>query len=171
MRVCKHCGASIEHRNIQALYCSDTCKFRYKCAEYYKRNKDKLAEKNSERYKNFTDSQYQKLLDSFKTRYHRTKCTGKWTEKRAKRHAEKLLRTPKWLSEWDHFFIQEIYSLSTLRSQVTKIPHEVDHIIPMQGKFVSGLHVPNNLQILTRTENRRKRNEYNGEREAGKKQY
>ena len=38
--------------------------------------------------------------------------------------------------------------------------HEVDHIIPTQGKLVSGLHVPENLQYLTRFANRSKGNEF-----------
>lgn len=36
--------------------------------------------------------------------------------------------------------------------------YEVDHVIPFKGKNVSGLHVLNNLQYLTPSENRRKGN-------------
>lgn len=36
----------------------------------------------------------------------------------------------------------------------------VDHIIPLRGELISGLHVANNLQPLTRSENSRKRNKF-----------
>jgi hypothetical protein len=68
--------------------------------------------------------------------------------------------TPNWLSELDNLFIKEIYSLAVLRSKATGIEYQVDHIIPLHGKNVCGLHVPNNLQLLSAKENLKKRHFY-----------
>lgn len=68
--------------------------------------------------------------------------------------------TPNWLTELDALFIKEIYSLAVLRSAALGVEYQVDHIIPLHGKNVCGLHVPANLQLLTATENLKKRHFY-----------
>lgn len=75
-----------------------------------------------------------------------------------KYHTKKLQRTPKWLNSVDFVKIDMIYKNAQHLTKTTGILHEVDHIIPLQGKLISGLHVPWNLQVLTRTDNRRKHN-------------
>lgn len=78
--------------------------------------------------------------------------------KQAERRAAKLQRTPKWLTKEDKQAIKEFYTKAKQITIETKIRHVVDHIIPLQGKLVSGLHVPWNLQILTESENSQKSN-------------
>jgi len=54
----------------------------------------------------------------------------------------------------------EIYQECRLLTRTTGIKHHVDHIVPLQGKLVSGLHNHWNLQILTEEENCRKSNKF-----------
>ena len=81
----------------------------------------------------------------------------------SKRRADKFNRTPSWLTEDDLWIIKEFYDMAILRTKATNIKHHVDHIIPLKGKNVSGLHVPNNLQVITASENVRKNNIFKGE--------
>jgi hypothetical protein len=75
----------------------------------------------------------------------------------AKRKASQKQRTP----EWANFKkIEEFYDAADFLGMVTGEWHEVDHIVPLQGKNVSGLHVENNLQVLSRKENRSKKNTF-----------
>lgn len=71
-------------------------------------------------------------------------------------------RTPPWLSEDDLWAIQEAYLLAEKRTQLFGFSWHVDHVIPLRGKNVSGLHVPNNLQVIPAIDNLRKTNKYRG---------
>jgi hypothetical protein len=77
-----------------------------------------------------------------------------------RRKIDLLNRTPKWLSKDDLWFIKEAYELAILRSKLTKVQWHVDHIIPLRGKYVSGLHVPQNLRVVTWKENQSKTNKF-----------
>ena len=69
-------------------------------------------------------------------------------------------RTPAWLSPFDRLKIKCYYSVAAMLARNNKEPWHVDHIVPLQGKLVSGLHVPNNLQFLRGVDNVRKKNKF-----------
>lgn len=52
--------------------------------------------------------------------------------------------------------IADIYEERKIISKETGISHHVDHIIPLKGKTVCGLHVEYNLQIIPAEQNLRK---------------
>lgn len=77
-----------------------------------------------------------------------------------KRRARKLNATPGWYGELDELVMREALHLTALREACTGFKWEVDHIIPLAGKLVCGLHVAANIQVIPMTENRRKSNQY-----------
>jgi hypothetical protein len=71
---------------------------------------------------------------------------------------DKTQRTPAWLTPEDLWLIEEFYETAAERTKSTGVQWHVDHMIPLRGKTVSGLHVPGNLQVILGTENSRKGN-------------
>jgi hypothetical protein len=69
--------------------------------------------------------------------------------------------TPKWLTQEHKAQIKQFYLDAMLVSRVTGVPYAVDHIVPLRGELVSGLHVPWNLAVITREENSKKSNKIN----------
>jgi hypothetical protein len=73
-----------------------------------------------------------------------------------RRQAAKLRATPPWA---DKKAMQEVYRLARELSEAG-VPHDVDHIVPLQHALVCGLHCPANLQVLPRRANRLKHNRW-----------
>ena len=83
-----------------------------------------------------------------------------WIAAARKREHAKLRRTPSWESELTEFVSMEALRLRDLRAATVGGVWEVDHVIPLQGKNVSGFHVWNNLRVIPQAVNRSKYNRY-----------
>lgn len=89
--------------------------------------------------------------------------TDKLREREARRRASKLQATPSWLSESQLLAIKCKYALATMFTKCSGVSYVVDHIVPLRGKTVCGLHVSWNLQVITATENLKKSNKLQGD--------
>lgn len=72
----------------------------------------------------------------------------------------KSKRSPPWLTDLHKKQIEQYYKAAVILSKNLNTPIDVDHIVPLQGKIVSGLHVPWNLQLLRRSDNCSKSNKF-----------
>jgi len=85
---------------------------------------------------------------------------GKDTAAKAINAQKRQKRVPAWLSEDDKWIIEQAYELAAIRSKMFGFKWHVDHVIPLNGKQVSGLHVPTNLQVVPWIDNLKKHNKF-----------
>ena len=111
------------------------------------------------------------LLVKKRDEYERNK-SARLTQKRVYRQANKgkinalvtarkkivKQRSPVWVEIDDKWLIKEAYDLASLRTKMFGFAWHVDHVLPLQGKTVSGLHVPTNLQVIPGVLNIKKKN-------------
>ena len=111
--------------------------------------------KNKDRHGELTRSWYERNKDQhlvnskawYATNRHRKLASTTAREERCR------LATPVWA---DREAIVALYAQAKKITQETGIQHDVDHIVPLRGKTVSGLHVPENLRVIPSAENKRK---------------
>jgi ABC-type nitrate/sulfonate/bicarbonate transport system substrate-binding protein len=148
-------------------------KWRAKNPDKVKQYSEKYAESHAASTKEWRNANRDKCADNQRkwnsqNREKRNDLSRKWRAQnrdvmvslKAKRRADILSRTPKWLTKDDLWMIREAYTLAKLRTRLTGIAWQVDHVIPLRGKKVSGLHVPSNLQVIPEHVNLKKGNRY-----------
>lgn len=173
MKTCRICGKSapeveFQHQRRQCKPCRRAY-FHVKKLEWYARNKHiarlkvkEWREQNLERKKAYRKVEYARNAESakFAARVYRANNPDKVNHWARLRQCAKAKRVPLWLTSEDKWLILEIYALAKLRTKLTGVQWHVDHIIPLRGKTVSGLHVPLNLQVIPESDNKVKRNYY-----------
>lgn len=150
-------GKPCKHGHIAARRVKD--RICLACDRVYKK---KQATENVEHYKARKRASYQRNREHIfeQKREYRANNRGKINALHRARKIAKLHRTPKWVTSDEVWMIKEVYDLATKRTQMTGFAWHVDHIIPLQGRTVSGLHVMTNLQVIPGIENIRKKNSY-----------
>lgn len=155
-----------------------TCKLCRKTPErkaYLKSYKSKNAEKISESSKKYRGKNKEAIKDyGIEYRLKRPeilrKNSKKWKDKNSHKCIEyvyvreiKKKRNINTLTTEQKKEIQDIYKkCRELNSNGSGVVYCVDHIVPLTHPDVSGLHAPQNLTILTKLDNSRKHNKFDG---------
>lgn len=170
-KICSKCGASKSIKGFakdkqkrdglrssckacaHEKYVQNATRHKAKTLEYYYKHRDQIRKRQNSKnhYYNHTPQ----------AREGRKKYKQNNPQKArayiARRRAQKLRATPSWA---DLKKIEHVYWVANFLSELTGIPHEVDHIHPLLSDKICGLHTHTNLQILTATENRQKSNKF-----------
>lgn len=156
-RLCKFCLQPLApNKRSHALFCSIPCK---KSSEHKRRMLDpEKRERSRLRSKSWREDNPDKAKKNVSEwqKLNKAKCSAI-----GRRYSlRKLKAMPPWLSEDHQTQITAFYEARDSETARTGILYEVDHIVPLQGKTVCGLHVPWNLQVITKEENVAKKNFY-----------
>jgi len=173
MKTCTLCMlekplSAFEPQRRQCMACRALTKRPYRAAYYAKHSE--IAKKDAKRWREENlavaqarrKAEYEKNAEAAKiaNAEYRKKHPEKVNAWSRKHVLAKQKRTPPWLSEDDFWLMEQAYEIAALRTKMFGFQWDVDHKIPLQGKLVSGLHVPHNLQVVPAKLNRSKSNKF-----------
>lgn len=116
------------------------------------KNRDHVRSKNKE----WVACNHQRVRENWANWAKANKAKVSANNRRQQSHVARVVT--KWDPEWDQLVELEAYDLAIARTLLTGVPWEVDHIVPLRSKSVTGLHNGHNLAVITRAHNRAKRN-------------
>ncbi|OGT57504.1 MAG: hypothetical protein A3E01_08170 [Gammaproteobacteria bacterium RIFCSPHIGHO2_12_FULL_63_22] len=156
----------IQRRSNAKRYAANPDKFKARSKAWYDANRERAADyhkayraRKREERRAYFRAYYERNAECLKARARQlgpiwaAKNVAKVRARAMRRIAAARRATPPWA---DHDAINAIYSGCVEIERETGISHHVDHIVPLQGKTVCGLHVAANLQIMPGAENQSK---------------
>ena len=149
---CRQC----RNEQLRSRYANEPDGFLARSAKWREshRNKAKQKESRRARYEARKSELLRLSAEWRKANPEKRRAYNAW------RRSARLSATPIWLTDSDKRKIGEFFSLARRMEHEIGVPMHVDHIVPLNGVGVCGLHVPWNLQVLSAAENISKGNRY-----------
>jgi hypothetical protein len=172
LRRCSNCGSTEAETAFYPSY-KTQCKacLKAKAAPKREATLEYLREwkrANPNAYRDWYEANRERRSEDWRKWYeankeHRARSYAQWAKANphivnaiiTRRYAAKRRAVPAWAN---FEAIRDFYAEAARLTRETGVRHEVDHYYPLQGKLVCGLHCEANLQVITKTENLRKRN-------------
>jgi len=135
-------------------YAANPEKIKKKNAKYYAANPEKVKEQHAEYLAANPEKRKESQAEYKKAHPEKSRANT------SNRRAAKSKAIPSWLTKEDWQDMDAINKEAKRIELETGTKMHVDHIHPLQGRYVCGLHCPSNLQILTAAENCSKGNKF-----------
>jgi 5-methylcytosine-specific restriction endonuclease McrA len=151
-------GTCVECQKVEWIRSNEARKDYFKTSEVVKEAKRRYYERNRELV--IARAQARPIEEKARWQKAWKAANPDWIAASNKsRRRKHRVATPKWLTHKQKLEMRELYRIARTMTKTTGEQYVVDHIIPLRGESVCGLHVPWNLRVVTQVENLRKSNQ------------
>ncbi len=167
--MCGWCRVGFTPFNRRRKFCTGVCLKKRDDSRFYKKHIAHIQKTTRARAVANKDK-----VAAYQKTYRQTHCLrltaqkAEWTKNNracqtaitARYRAAQDQRTPGWLSATHLREIKGFYTRAAELTILKGIRYSVDHVVPLRGQLVSGLHVPWNLCVIPLSENTKKGNRF-----------